>query len=494
MVSDLINYLDDKKINILGFGREGQSTYKLIRKYLPTKNLVISDLKENFQDNFDILKNDDNVEFISGEKYLDNLETFDIIIKSPGISFAKIDISKFKHKISSQMELFMQFFNNYTIGITGTKGKSTTSSLIYTILKEQDKDCLLLGNIGKPIFEYIDEIDQNTILVLEISAHQLEFMTYSPNIAILLNIFEEHLDHYKSYEDYIEAKCNIYKYQKKSDYFLYSLDNEELRRHIYNSKAITYTVSLVNNKDNKMSNFEDSKLDNVKDLKQLNAVKAKLSTKKDERTTELLEKNITDKADIRLEGDYVYFNKKKLYNRNEKRNLVGDYNLSNIMFALGVSEILKLDLNKSIKSIDNFKTLKHRLEYVGNFDGVDFYDNSIATVPMSTIEAVKALRNVDTLIIGGMDRGIDYSEFVKYLNNSDISNIICMPKTGHDIAKKLKIKKAYVVETLEEAVSVAKKVTCKGKSCLLSPAAASYGFFKNFEEKGDMFQKLVRQK
>ena len=139
-------------------------------------------------------------------KTLDDLEKYDIIIKSPGISFAKIDISKFRDKISSQMELFMQFFSNYTIGITGTKGKSTTSSLIYSILKEQNKDCLLLGNIGKPIFEYVDKINENTILVLEMSAHQLEFMTHSPNIAILLNVFEEHLDHYKSYEDYIKAK------------------------------------------------------------------------------------------------------------------------------------------------------------------------------------------------------------------------------------------------------------------------------------------------
>lgn len=445
MIKDLIDYLSDKNINILGFGREGQSTYKLIRKYLPNKIITISDLKENFQDNFDFLQNDKNLNLISGEKYLDNLERFDIIIKSPGISFAKIDITQFKDKISSQMELFLQFFDNYTIGITGTKGKSTTSSLIYTILKDQNKDVLLLGNIGKPIFDYINEISNTTILVLEMSAHQLEFMKYSPNISILLNLFEEHLDHYKSYEDYIAAKCNIYKYQHESDYFLYSLDNETLKEHVKNPKAKTYTIS------------------------------------------------INEKADIYLQNDDVIFNNKKIYDRNQKRNLVGDYNLSNIMFTLVVSEILKLDLNKSINSINNFKTLKHRLEFVGNFDGINYYDNSIATVPMATIEAIKALKNVDTLIIGGMDRGIDYTDFIKYLDSSDISNIVCMPKTGHDIAKKLKNKKTFIVDTLEEAVDISKKVTGKNMSCLLSPAAASYGFFKNFEEKGDLFQKLVKQ-
>ncbi len=447
MVSDLIKYLSSKKINILGFGREGQSTYKLIRKYLPEKEIIISDLKENFQNEYDFLENDKNVEFISGSKYLDDLEKYDIIIKSPGISFAKIDISKFRDKISSQMELFMQFFSNYTIGITGTKGKSTTSSLIYSILKEQNKDCLLLGNIGKPIFEYVDKINENTILVLEMSAHQLEFMTHSPNIAILLNVFEEHLDHYKSYEDYIKAKCNIYKFQNENDHFLYSIDNEKLREYVKFPKAKTYTISVEKNAD----------------------------------------------SDISLVGDDVYFENKKIYDQNQKRNLVGTYNLSNIMFALGVSEILNLDLKKSIQSVNNFKTLKHRLEYVGKFNGIEFYDNSIATVPMATIEAVKALKNVDTLIIGGMDRGIDYSEFIEYIDNSNISNIVCMPKTGHDIAKKLKNKKAYIVNTIEEAVNVSKKVTKKDKSCLLSPAAASYGFFKNFEEKGDKFQELVKK-
>ena len=445
MIKDLIDYLSDKNINILGFGREGQSTYKLIRKYLPNKIITISDLKENFQDNFDFLQNDKNLNLISGEKYLDNLERFDIIIKSPGISFAKIDITQFKDKISSQMELFLQFFDNYTIGITGTKGKSTTSSLIYTILKDQNKDVLLLGNIGKPIFDYINEISNTTILVLEMSAHQLEFMKYSPNISILLNLFEEHLDHYKSYEDYIAAKCNIYKFQHENDYFLYSLDNETLKEHVKNPKAKTYTIS------------------------------------------------INEKADIYLQNDDVIFNNKKIYDKNQKRNLVGDYNLSNIMFTLVVSEILKLDLNKSINSINNFKTLKHRLEFVGNVDGINYYDNSIATVPMATIEAIKALKNVDTLIIGGMDRGIDYTDFIKYLDSSDISNIVCMPKTGHDIAKKLKNKKTFIVNTLEEAVDISKKVTGKDMSCLLSPAAASYGFFKNFEEKGDLFQKLVKQ-
>ncbi len=447
MINDLIQYLKNKKILILGFGKEGQSTYKLIRKYLQNQQLYIADNKEDFQKDYKFLEQDNNVTYISGNKYLDNLDEYDIIMKSPGISFVGIDTSKYINKIKSQLELLLEFFNIFTIGVTGTKGKSTTSSLLYKILKEQNRKCMLLGNIGVPVFDYVSSMEDDIIVILEMSSHQLEYMKLSTNIAILLNIYEEHLDHYESFEKYAEAKCNIYRYQKESDYFLYNADNEMLNKLIQTTNGHTYKVS------------------------------------------------IEDRAgsDIYLRNDKVYFKDKEIYNRNEKRNLIGDYNLNNIMFVLGVSELLKLDINKTIKSISEFKPLEHRLEFVGKYNDVLYYDNSIGTIPMATIEAVKSLKYVDTLIIGGMDRGINYQDFIEYLNNSDIKNIICMPKTGHDIAKALKKERAYIVEDLEEAVNVAKKVTEKGKICLLSPAAASYGFFKNFEEKGNLFKKLVKE-
>lgn len=445
MINELINYFKDKKIVILGFGREGISSYHLIRKYLPNQKIAIADGKEDFYKQFDFLNGDKNVEIVSGKSYLDGLENYDIILKTPGISFAHMDISKFQDKIKSQVELLFEFFNVRTIGVTGTKGKSTTSSLIYKVLEEQNVDCKFMGNIGVPIFDNVDELKENMTVVLELSSHQLEYVKHSPNIAILLNIFEEHLDHYESYQKYAEAKCNIYKYQKSDDYFLYNMDNEMINNCVKTANAKTYKVSL---KDNN--------------------------------------------ADIYLKDGFVYCNGVKIYDEAEPRALLGEYNLNNIMFVLGVAQILGLDIKMAIKSISTFKTLEHRLELVGNYDGVFYYDNCIGTIPMATIEAVKALKNVDTLIIGGMDRGIDYSEFIDFLNDSNISNIVCMPKTGHDIAKKLINGKAIIVESLEEAVEVSKKVTKKGMSCLISPAAASYGFFKNFEEKGNRFKELVR--
>lgn len=446
MITDLINYFKDKKILILGFGREGKSTYNLIRKYLHTQTLYIADKAEGIQ-NTPELQEDKYVKCITGEGYLQNLNNYDIIMKSPGISFAKLDTSEFEHKIKSQLELFLEYFDNVTtIGITGTKGKSTTSSLIYNVLKDQNRKCELLGNIGVPVFESIDKLMENEVIVLEMSSHQLEYMKTSPNIAILLNIFPEHLDHYKSFDDYAKAKCNINKYQNEGDYFLYNVDNETICRLKNSSKGASYKVSCKG--------------------------------------------NLT--VDIYLEGDTVYFKGKAIYNKNQPRNLQGDYSLNNIMFVLGVSEILGLDIKQTIKTISEFKPLKHRLENIGTYNDITYYDNSIGTIPEATMEAVKALKEVDTLIIGGMDRGLDYKEFIQFLNNSNISNVICMPKTGHNIAKELRSEITYIANDLEEAVNIAKRVTKKGKICLLSPAAASYGFFKNFEEKGDLYKKYVK--
>ena len=319
MIKDLISYMQGKKILILGFGREGESTYKLIRKYLKDQKIYISDKN---QEKLKVLDKEENVVFVLGDKYLEDLENYDIIIKSPGISLKEIDTTKFIHKIKSQLELLLEYFNNFTIGITGTKGKSTTSSLIYTILKQQNLKTILLGNIGVPIFDYIDKIDEDTIIVLEMSSHQLEYANLSPNIAILLNIYEEHLDYYKNINKYIEAKCNIFKHQNKSDYFIYNMDNEILNKFIknikINSNVNVYKVSI---KGNKQSN-------------------------------------------IYLKDGNVYLNNELIYDKNEERNLKGEYNLNNIMFALAVCKILKLDINKAKESIKNFKTLAHRLEFV----------------------------------------------------------------------------------------------------------------------------------
>ncbi len=452
MIDKLLEYLENKKILILGFGKEGISTYKFIRKHFPNKKIYIAD-KTNA--NEEMILKDKNVDINFGDNYLDNLKDFDIIMKTPGISFANINIESFKEKIKSQLELFLEFLDVTTIGVTGSKGKSTTSSLIYQILKDQNKDTVLMGNIGVPVFDCIEDIRESTIVVLEMSSHQLEYMDVSPNIAILLNIYEEHLDHYKSLKEYTEAKINIGRFQKNSDYFIYNVDNKVIKEcidEIETLNDIKYEVSYNGNLSNDNSNK------------------------------------------VYIKDDYIYINENKVYNINDKRNLLGNHNLNNIMFVLAVCNILKLNLKKAKETISNFKGLEHRMEYVGKYNNIIYYNDSIATIPEATINSIRALKNVDTLILGGMDRGISYNEFIKFLNSGVVRNLICMPDTGYKIADSLNCSSnIYKVETLEEAVELSKKITRKDKICLLSPAAASYGFFKNFVEKGNKYKELVKK-
>ena len=246
MINELLNFLKEKKILILGFGVEGISSYNFLRNNFKDKKIFISDKKKSLLEEYPYLLEDVNVEVTMGDEYLNEIERYDLILKAPGISLKDIDISMFKEKITSQLELFLEFMEVFSIGITGTKGKSTTSSLIYKVLKEQDKKAFLLGNIGEPIFNRIEEITKESIVVLELSSHALEYVKKSPNIAILLNIYEEHLDYYKSIEKYIEAKFNIVKFQNEEDFFIYNYDNEIIRNYNFLFKENNYIISLNN--------------------------------------------------------------------------------------------------------------------------------------------------------------------------------------------------------------------------------------------------------
>lgn len=162
-----------------------------------------------------------------------------------------------------------------------------------------------------------------------------------------------------------------------------------------------------------------------------------------------------------------------------------------------VAVILDLDLDKIEKTIENFIPLEHRLELVGTFNGITYYNDSIATIPQATINALKSLPKTDTLIFGGMDRGIDYQSLIEYLKESSVKNLICMPKTGYDIGKILESKNIgknfYYIDNLEDAVKLSSEITQKGKIVLMSPAASSYEYFKNFMDKGNKYKEYIKK-
>lgn len=444
--------LENKKIAIWGLGKEGISTLQFIQSNnIKCKELGILEKKE-FQE-------------IEGTKKLDKIEDlneYDLIFKSPGIvaDRATVDIDK----LTSQTEEFIKILSKQIIGITGTKGKSTTSSLTYTILKKYYPNTVLVGNIGIPCFNAINEIDENTKIVFELSCHQLEFIRYSPHIAVILDLYPDHLDHYKTFENYIKAKLNINKFQKDDDIFIYG---ETCKKYIKNDDK---NVSISESKNNICIN------DYIK-------------------------------------GRTINIGTNSIQILEDETRLVGDHNFFDIAVSYYIcNEVYNLSNEEFKSALKEFKGLAHRLEYITTSNDVKYYDDSISTIGETTIEGIKALKDVNTLILGGMERKIDYSSLEDFIiEEKELENIILMPDTGIRIYKELQEKEIeqkegiakereekqensknyYLVNNLEEAVKKAKEVTKKGTSCLLSPAAASYGFFKNFEERGNTFQNLV---
>lgn len=428
MKNNIIEFLENKKILILGYGREGKSAYKFIKDNVLNYKLGIADRNE-------VLLDDIQISFYFGDNYLDAIKDYDIVIKSPGVVIKDYISDEEKTKITSLTDLFLRFCKNTIIGVTGTKGKSTTSSLIYHILKKCGFDTYLIGNIGIPCFDVIDDIKEDTVLVYELSCHQLEFVQASPNISILLNLYEEHLDHYVDVRAYVNAKTNIYKYQTKDDYLIYG--------NIYNY-------------------LDEKDLDGV----------------------------VSQKINLLDNPQGIDYSK-------IKTSLIGEHNKQNIVTALLAVSILGVKEEEALQAVESFRGLEHRLEYVGTYKEISFYNDSIATAQEAVINAVKALKNVNTIIIGGMDRGLDYSTLIEFLSTSSVENIILLPSTNERIIKLFNSfthnKHLYSVKNMEEAVKVSYKYTKRNQICLLSPAAASYGFYLNFEKRGEHFKQLVRE-
>ena len=432
MYKKIIDKLSNKKIAILGFGKEGKSTYEFIRRY-SDQFITILD-KNDILSNNSYLNDDKNLEIITGDNYLDNLDKYDLVIKSPGIALLDMDLTNVN--ITSQLELILEVARDNIIGITGTKGKSTTSTLLYEVIKDQNENTFLLGNIGNPIFDYIEKFNKDSTLVIEMSSHQLEYVKVSPHIGVVLNLYQDHLDHTGTLEKYFNDKMHMFKYQDNNDIAIYDGDNENL------IKMLNDNVYLSN----------------------------------------LYSFRVNSKSDIYVMDNKIYYKDEMIYDGNTKRNLIGSHNLKNIMVVLLICELLHLDIDKASNIINSFKPLEHRLEMVGTYNDITYFDDTIATIPEATINGIEGIGNVDTLIFGGMDRNIDYDKFIDYLSKCNVSNLIGLPDTGHKICNILKDKcdkNIIIVDTIDEAVEEADKYTKKGYSCLLSPAASSYNKFKN---------------
>lgn len=443
-MNSIIEKLTDKRILIFGYGREGKSTEEYIKSHVKYRSLGI----------------------FEGKKEDINEDDYDYIIKSPGIVMLEEN-----PKYTSQTELFIDEFSAQTIGITGTKGKSTTSSMLAHVLNACGKNAILLGNIGKPCFDWIDDIDENTIVVFELSCHQLLHINKAPHIAVFLNLFEEHLDYYGTMDKYFGAKANIISHQNEDD-FCFVGDNVPKIAHksqmtVIASPKREYELSILGEHNKTNAEF-------VYEIAEMICGEVDITPKSSTTNTGLVD--IT-------------------------------YNI--------------------INAINAFAGLPHRLEYFATVDDVRYYDDSISTIPEACINAVKSVPNVGTVIVGGMDRGIDYDILVDFIRETkDVLFILCYA-TGQRIYSMLGFdyednsiypkefgnimstnyisnatefykykentpKNVMLTTNIDYAVELAKKNTEAGKACILSPAAPSYGYFKNFEERGEYFKSLVR--
>ncbi|PIQ71952.1 UDP-N-acetylmuramoyl-L-alanine--D-glutamate ligase [Candidatus Roizmanbacteria bacterium CG11_big_fil_rev_8_21_14_0_20_37_16] len=405
-IEELKNY---KKILILGYGKEGQATERFLRKFVPLTELGIADKKDS-------------------ANYLDEQEKYDLIIRSPGIPKKLIT-----RPYTTASNIFLANIDNVVIGVTGTKGKSTTVSLIYSILKEAGKKAFLIGNIGKPMLdEMLKPIGKEDIFVCEFSSYQLDDIKYSPHISVVLDLFPEHMNYHGDVQNYYNAKKNIIAQVAADDYFIYNPKFTDLKSWADNSHC----------------------------------------------------KNIPFEQNILI--------------RDEDIPLIGNHNKENIKATITVAHLLDIDNNTIVKAIKEFKPLPHRLELIGKFKEIIFYDDAISTTPQSTILAIESLKNVGTIFLGGTDRGYDFNKMVEVIIEYKIPNIVLFPESGDVISKIIKSKKAeylhiFNTKSMEEAVKFAYEHTPKNKICLLSNASPSYSLWKNFEEKGDLFRSFVKK-
>jgi UDP-N-acetylmuramoylalanine--D-glutamate ligase len=450
--------LAGKRTALLGFGREGQSSYEMIRRALPLEPLIIADANPAVASH-PALEGDPNLQFFTGEAYLEVLNHCDLVVKSPGVRINHIYPSCAAKEIVSQTSLFLERFGSQVTGVTGTKGKSTTSSLIHHIMKTAGRDTCLVGNIGSPAFHFIDRISAGTSVVFELSSHQLEYMHFSPHIAVLLNFFKEHLDAYPSYEAYREAKLNITRYQDSGDFLVYHVSDPLLEAHLaeLTSSAARFPFSLDG--IHRPGTF------------------------------------IRDRQLFFSDGK----TERMIWPIEQKRYLRGEHNLKNIMAAVAACCISGIPDEAIREGILTFKGLEHRLEYVGMFRGIHFYNDSIATIPEAAIEAVRSVPDVDTLVLGGFDRGIDYGALAAFIARTEVRNVILLGAAGKRIGECFDAQgphpqTLHYINRFEDFAPLAFKHTKPGHACLLSPAAASYDEFANFEERGKRFRALVSGK
>ncbi len=455
----------NKKIAILWYGREGKSSLQFLLKIgIPPTHITILDgakkiewLAQNLEHISTTFAIDPTFDMVFWDNYLDNLKKYDIIIKTPGISLYHSKIYPYREKITSQAQIFFDYYQGKIIAVSGTKGKSTTSTLIYETLKHAKKEVQLIGNIGNPVLDYLDlknlESQKDTYVVFEVSSYMLEGLTKKNYISVLLNIYSDHIDRHDGFENYKNAKLN-----------------------------------LLNGS-------------------QYNLLRDEILDKHDFTTQELKELHIHTFGHT---GEYSYHDGAfYIMNNQTFQNttiiLQWEHNMMNISAVLGICDIMNIDPVVLQETLASFKWLPHRMENVWTYGGIVWVDDAISTTPESTIQAIQTFgEKIDTIFLWWTDRGYVFEDLIACIRKYGIRNVVLFPDSGKRIAQAIKDEetpagkdivriKMFQTNDMKEAVKFAYKYTKNGKICLLSTASPSYTLWKNFEEKGYLFQQYIKE-
>ena len=443
-----------KKIAIVGFGKEGVATANYFSK---SGELFIFDKKPKEEINPEILKKlkFTNVGFFT----MDNIPAvnFDLVVRTPGIRTDDPILNRLAKngaRRTSHIKIFFDKCPAQIIGVTGTKGKGTTATLIYEMLKTRSHNVYLAGNIGTPALEILPKLNKNSNVILELSSFQLMDLKKSPHVAVVLMVTSEHLDWHVDNGEYLSAKANIVKFQNRSDYAVINAD---------------YPNSL------KIAKFAKSKIYQV-------STRGKIKG-------------------TYFQNGYIYSNiikPEKIINADEIQ-LPGKHNIQNAMAAISVARILGISTANIKQVLTTFKGLKHRLQLVAVKNGVRYYNDSYSTTPETAIAALNAFACPKTIILGGSGKNSDFSTLAKTIaNDHQLKAIILIgseaPKIKSAIQKSGGFKGSLFenLKSMKDIVKTAAKISQKGEVVILSPACASFDMFKNYADRGEQFEKEVK--
>jgi len=462
-----INYFKNKRITVFGLGLlgGGVGVVKFLVKH-GARKIIVTDIKseKELKSSVAKLKGLKNIEFVLGYHRIDDFIKVDMIIKNPQIPWDNKYIKQaLAKKISVEMDssLFFKFCKNKIIGVTGTKGKTTTASMIFDILKNAGKNPIRVGVGQASVLDKLEEIKKDSIIVFELSSWRLSALgrtKISPQIAVFTNIFPDHLNYYNDMEKYITDKKNIFLYQKPKDWLIINGDDEKIREFIPEVKSQIIEFSFNEKTSGKTVFYKNENI------------------------------YLNDGIDVRKLASQKSLG---LYRR---------HNIYNILAASGVALTCGIKFEKIKKAILKTNMISHRLEFVGEIKGVKYYNDSTATIPQAAIAALESFNEPVILIAGGSDKKLDFSEFGKVISEK-VKGVVFIK--GNATEKLISEIKKYIPEkdhtkfevkdSMRKAVESANRFADRGDVVLLSPGAASFGIFANEFDRGDRFKQNVRK-